>query len=212
MGAARELRERFERSLLGLDRLGARAVVDECLASSASVSEMVDDLIVPVLDDLGDRWQRGDLSLSEVYMGARITEELIAPLFSAASIDDAETCTAVCVLEDYHALGKKMVLGSLRCSGIPVIDLGHGLHVDEVVDAVRRRGIRVLLVSVLMLRSALRVKDLMQRLADEGLDVKVAVGGAPFRLDPTLAEEVGADAWARSATEAPRLVQTLGGA
>jgi methanogenic corrinoid protein MtbC1 len=64
----------------------------------------------------------------------------------------------------------------------------------------------VLLVSTLLLPSALRVKDLRRRLDELHAPTRLIVGGAPFRLDPQLWREVGADANGNSATDAIALV------
>jgi monomethylamine corrinoid protein len=54
----------------------------------------------------------------------------------------------------------------------------------------------------LMLRSALRVRELRFAFENAGLSVKLAVGGAPFRLDLNLWKKVGADATSDSAAGA----------
>jgi methanogenic corrinoid protein MtbC1 len=60
-----------------------------------------------------------------------------------------------------------------------------------------------------MLRSALRVRDLVAGLRAAGLPTKVVAGGAPFVLDRRLAEEVGADAVGYSASDAVAIVRRL---
>jgi methanogenic corrinoid protein MtbC1 len=60
-----------------------------------------------------------------------------------------------------------------------------------------------------MLRSALRVKKVKQLLEQAGSPAKIIVGGAPFRFDPLLWEEVGADAMGANASEAIKAVSCL---
>jgi methanogenic corrinoid protein MtbC1 len=98
-----------------------------------------------------------------------------------------------------------MVASILDAGGVDVADLGR-VTVDELVEQVCRGDYRVLLISVLMLPSALRVRVLVEKLAALGRDVAVIVGGAPFRLDPTLAERVGARAYGATASDAVHLV------
>jgi methanogenic corrinoid protein MtbC1 len=83
-----------------------------------------------------------------------------------------------------------------------------------VDEAVRRAGedrIAVLLISTLMLPSALHVRELAARLKAAGKGTKVVVGGAPFLFDPALWREVGADAMGRSASEAAGIIERLSG-
>jgi methanogenic corrinoid protein MtbC1 len=72
-------------------------------------------------------------------------------------------------------------------------------------------GVEVLLVSTLMLPSALRVGVLRSELLRLGSTAKIVVGGAPFRLDERLWREVGADAAGRSAADAVAIVDRLSG-
>jgi trimethylamine corrinoid protein len=74
------------------------------------------------------------------------------------------------------------------------------------VERVKNDEIRVLLISVLMLSSALKIKTVKELLTVQGLDVRIIVGGAPFRFDPDLWREVGADAMCHTASEASGLI------
>jgi methanogenic corrinoid protein MtbC1 len=102
-----------------------------------------------------------------------------------------------------------MVRSMLAAAGVEVADLGR-VTVEGLLDQVRTRGYRLVLVSVLMLPSALRVRALVDGLHALGLEVPVIVGGAPFRLDPELAARVGATAHGTTAADAVALVARYG--
>ncbi len=108
---------------------------------------------------------------------------------------------AIAVLDDYHLLGKRIVHSVLRAGGYDLHDYGR-VTVDEAVRRTGEDRIRILLISTLMLPSALHVRDLVMRLKSARREVKVIVGGAPFLFDPQLWREVHADAMGRSASEA----------
>jgi methanogenic corrinoid protein MtbC1 len=117
----------------------------------------------------------------------------------------------VAVLRDRHVLGKRLVLSSLRAAGHEPEDLGHSFEPADLAQVARDRGLDILLVSTLMLRSALAVRLLVEALGHDGQRPLVIVGGAPFRIDPLLWHQVGADACGKSCTEAPALVARLAG-
>jgi methanogenic corrinoid protein MtbC1 len=117
---------------------------------------------------------------------------------------------AIAVLDDYHLLGKRIVYSVLRAKGFELKDYGR-VTVDEVINKTRADQIRVLLISTLMLHSALRIRDVVAGLKAENLDVKVVVGGAPFIFDTQLWREVNADAMGRSASDVPDIVRTIMG-
>jgi len=202
--------EAFLEALLNTDRHAARRLFDAA-CQPAGLGAALDSLMMPALERIGERWESGEVALSQVYMSGIICEELMEALLpcQGGSGADSQSRVAIGVLEDQHALGKRIVLSVLRASGIPVRDYGVGLSVAEMVERSRADGIRVLLVSTLMLRSALRVKDLMMALRLEGLEVQVVVGGAPFVFDRHLAEEVGADEVGYGAVDAVEIVRRL---
>ena len=157
---------------------------------------------MPVLEKIGDDWEKGSIALSQVYMSGRICEELIDSVLPPQSPQrTSQPSMAVALLEDYHGLGKQILFSALRASGFELQDFGR-VQVQELVRLVVKNQCRILLISVLMLPSALLVRDVVDGLRQEGMDTRVVVGGAPFRFDQKLWEEVGADATGRNIADA----------
>lgn len=199
----------FIKALLGINRVGAEEMLTVAFRKSG-LDDVITGLVVPALERIGDDWVRGGASLSDVYMSSRICEELMSRLASHSSAPKKEQPKlAIAALLDYHLLGKKLVELALRSSGYEVVDCGHGVTVDDLVRRVRDGRIEVLLVSTLMLPSALKVKDLRRSLDQAGLHPKIVVGGAPFRFDRQLWKEVGADVMGVSASDALRILDAI---
>ena len=200
----------FEQALLSLDRLAARNILLES-GGSESPLQRVERLVVPALERIGAGWEQGQVALSQVYMSGRICEELVDTLLPLDGLGRKNRPKmAIAVLQDYHLLGKRIVYSVLRASGFELLDYGR-VDADDLVRRVRHDGVEVLLISVLMLSSALRVKDVRARLQAPGSEVKIVVGGAPFRLDDQLWKEVGADARGREASEAVEIIARMMG-
>ena len=196
----------FRAALETLDRLGAESVVNQALAHLTPIL-VVDQIVVPALEQIGLAWEQGDIALSQVYMSGRICEELVEQLLPPSDPDRKhQPRSAIVVLSDYHMLGKRIVYSQMRASGFELFDYGR-MDVDELVERALADNIRVLLISVLMLPSALKVGQVCTRLKAAGLPVKVVVGGAPFLFDDKLWSEVGADAMGRNAAEAVTIVE-----
>ena len=81
---------------------------------------------MPALDGIGRSWEAGDLSLSQVYMGARICEELIGEpaRVRRCRAGSDQPRVAMAALDDHHLLGKRMVLSVMRGCGFDVDDYG----------------------------------------------------------------------------------------
>jgi methanogenic corrinoid protein MtbC1 len=196
----------FESALLALDRQKAVQVFLQ-IQNNSPVLQVLENLVVPCMDHIGSMWEEGSVSLSQLYMSSRLCEDLVDQFLPPADPQRKDQPPmAIVVLEDYHLLGKRIVLSSLRASAYELLDYGH-MEVDELVEAVERDNIRILLVSVLMLRSALRVSALSARLREMASPPYLIVGGAPFRFDDELYKEVGAQATGANAVEAVNLVR-----
>jgi len=196
----------FREALETLDRIGAESVAKEA-QSELTPLQVVDQVVVPALEQIGLAWEKGDVALSQVYMSGRICEELVEQVLPPSDPDRKhQPRSAIVVLCDYHMLGKRIVYSQMRASGFELFDYGR-MDVDELVERALADGIRVLLISVLMLPSALKVKQVCARLRAAGVPIRIAVGGAPFLFDDKLWQEVGADAMGRNAAEAVSLVE-----
>ena len=193
-------------ALVTLDRPRTEALFLQA-AGRTSPMHAIETLMVPALIQLGHAWDKGQIALSQIYMSSRICEDIVEHSLPATA---AERKTlprlAIVVLSDYHTLGKRIVLSVLRASGFEVLDYGR-MEPHELVERVLADHVKILLISVLMLPSALKVKDVCAALAERGSPVRVAVGGAPFLFDPELWREVGADAMGRTAADAVTVVQ-----
>ncbi|MBI5068066.1 MAG: cobalamin B12-binding domain-containing protein [Deltaproteobacteria bacterium] len=205
-GDREDLSVRLERALLDADRPAAAAALEQARARDGAL--VVDRVLVPALERIGTDWERGLLALSQVYMAGRICEDLADALTPGTGRRRAVRAgLAIATLEDHHLLGKRIVSATLRAAGWPLQDLGQGMTARALAARVSEGGIRVLLVSTLMLRAALQVKDLVGLLQAAPAPVRVLVGGAPFRIDRDLWREVGADAMGATAGDALDLVE-----
>jgi len=195
----------FVTALLGADRIAAETIKDE-LSRDMLPLEFAEGILVPALEEIGSLWDKGEVALSQVFMSGRISERLLDSLLSSGPDSSTRQFPiGIAVLADQHVLGKRIVHSILRSAGYDPIDFGAGISAEKLAEKVVSEGVRVLLVSTLMLPSALRVKELCRLL--ENQDVKVIVGGAPFLFDKDLWREVGADGMGRNAADAISLVQ-----
>jgi len=199
----------FTEALLAFDQIAVKKILQESIDIQDS-TQRIDALIVPALERIGVEWEQGKLALSQVYLSGRICEEQVAALFPHNTPEQLEERPrlAIAVLEDYHLLGKRIVNSILRSSGFAVRDYGR-ITLDDLVSRIQNDEIEIILISTLMLPSALRVLELSKRLRAAGQNTRIVVGGAPFRFDPHLWQEVGADAMGYSASDVVSIIHRL---
>jgi methanogenic corrinoid protein MtbC1 len=201
-----ELTSELYAALAALDRPRIEALF-HAEVSRKGAMQAIEELMVPALVQLGEDWDAGKIALSQIYMSSRICEDIVERTLPVSAVErKSHPRLAIVVLSDYHTLGKRIVLSVMRASGFDVLDYGR-LDVDELVERVVADDVKILLISVLMLPSALKVKAVRAALDGRGGKVKIAVGGAPFLFDPELWREVGADALGRNAADAVAIVQ-----
>ncbi len=201
--------EAFEKALLQIDRIAAEKIFENCYLEHDSFKPL-EYLTIAALENIGVGWEEGDFSLSQIYMSGIICEELIEKYMHKFNITTRKDLKiGIGVLLDHHALGKRIVYSILRSSGYDVIDLGQGLSVNEMVEKTLEKEIAFLLVSTLMLPSALQVKNVVKELRKNHSTTKVIAGGAPFRLDKNLWEKVNADADGKNGSDIPGIIKKM---
>ena len=202
-----ELVTPFREALENLDRVSAEAYFSQALKTLTPI-HAIEQVVVPALEQIGAAWQEGSVALSQVYMSGRVCEELVEKVLPPSDPDRKhQPRSAIVVLNDYHMLGKRIVYSLMRASGFELFDYGR-MDIDELVERAIADKIRVLLISVLILPSALKVKEVCAKLKAAGSSIKVVVGGAPFLFDDQLWQEVGADAVGHNASDAITIVET----
>ena len=209
--------EALAESIRMADRTRARALIENWAIAKGYVS-VVMDLLSPALEIIGRGWSEGsgEVSLSQGYVAAKIAEEVMGKVLEQRSKNSEPYASKGPVVlgniqDDYHPLGRKMVVSFLRLEGWEVHDLGVDASAKDLVDTAQIAGARVVGASAMMYSTAKNVLLLRQEIDRRGLNgrLQLAVGGAVFKLRPELVEELGADGTAPTALHAPALFEEL---
>ncbi|MCU7835260.1 MAG: cobalamin-dependent protein [gamma proteobacterium symbiont of Taylorina sp.] len=201
--------QKLKEALLSLNRLQAESISKRLTKERDSLS-LVEEIFIPVLEDIGQGWEEGKYGLSQVYWSARFCEEWIAQNL----LDESGTVTdnprmAIAVLEDFHSLGKTIVCSIIRSAGFTIEDFGIGISASALVEKTMEENIEILLISTLMLPSALSISEVYEQFQQKNYPVKLVVGGAPFRIDPDLVKEVRADYIVKSAADVIKVIRSI---
>jgi methanogenic corrinoid protein MtbC1 len=192
------------------DLVGSLRIADRWSERQGATS-MIDDLAVPTLEEIGRRWDAGVLPLSQVYISSRICESIVDEFLTHSAVARRSLPRlGIAALNDQHTLGKRVVSLVVRSAGYELIDYGSSANPEELARRAAADSLDILLLSALMLSSALQVERVRRQLTALGAPTRLMVGGAPFRLDPALGQRVGADASGATASDAIRLISELG--
>lgn len=176
----------------------------------------INEVLEPVLLEIGEMWSKENLSLAQGYVAAKITEDILLKAVDSSDWQLKQKENNVPVIlanieDDFHSLGRKMIGTFLTATGWQVHDLGNDMLAEDLVDAAEQFNAPIIGVSAMMYTSALNIKKVRKEIDRRNLQnkIKLAVGGAIFKVRPQLVSEVGGDGTAASATQVPELFSRL---
>jgi len=192
----------------------ARKACEAAIAERVPPGRILQDALIPAMDEVGRRYECGDYFVPEMLISVRAMKEamaLLRPLLVAADVKPAGKVVAGTVKGDLHDIGKNLVCTMLEGAGFEIVDLGCDVPVERFVKVVGE-GADLVVLSALLSTTMPNIKATIEALGTAGLRarVKVMVGGAP--LNEGVAQEYGADGYAPDASSAVTLARGLVGA
>lgn len=164
------------------------------------------------IEVVGMRFRDNQIFVPQVLISARAMKSslaLLEPLLSKADLHGLGTIVIGTVKGDIHDIGKNIVSMMLRSSGFSVIDLGIDARAEKFIEAIKKENAQLLGMSALLTTTMPYMKVVIEKLKSENINVRVMVGGAP--LSKSFADQIGADAYAKNATDAVAVAKSLVG-
>ena len=181
------------------------AVTRELLASRDAL-EVIDGCFIPVLDEVGAKFERGELFLPQLMASAEAVKvgfDTVKACVPAGTAQDKGDIVLATVKGDIHDIGKNIVKMLLENYGYRVHDLGRDVAPEAVLECVQATGARLVGLSALMTTTVRSMEQTVELLHREAPGVKVMVGGAV--LTPEYAATMGAEYYAKDAAESARI-------
>ena len=191
------LMKAVEKGLKGEAAAQTRALLEE-----KEPLELVDDALIPALDIVGNKYEKGTLFLPQLLQAASAAQSAFEEIKSAIAKKGEGSASKgriviATVKGDVHDIGKNIVKVILENYGFEVIDLGRDVPVETVVETVREKDVHLVGLSALMTTTLKSMEETIAALHAAKLDCKIMVGGAV--LTPEYAEKIGADWYAKDA-------------
>ena len=181
---------------------GDAAAHTRALLAEKQPLEVVDEALIPALDIVGVKYEKGTLFLPQLLQAASAAQSAFEEIKTAiAQKGEGSASKGRIVLAtvkgDVHDIGKNIVRVILENYGFEVLDLGRDVPVETVVDTVREKDVHLVGLSALMTTTLKSMEETIAALHAAKLDCKIMVGGAV--LTPEYAEKIGADWYAKDA-------------
>lgn len=155
---------------------------------------MMDQVLLPLLRTIGERWTNGTLAIAHEHMASGIIRALLESMRDAQEMSFPGAVIVVATpAGERHEMGALMVSAVAAAEGWQVVHLGPDVPAAEIARAAVRRGARAVAVSVVYPQSRERVADELRTLGGSlPPGVRVLVGGAAAAGYEEVVREIGA--------------------
>ena len=215
------IRDHFLSILLAGESDQACSLARSALSEGIDPIEFFERCITPTLEEIGKRFENLTIFLPEMIEAAEIVEiinqEIIQPQIEAlrkgSPVKDQSgqlgTVLLATVKGDLHDIGKNMVALMLKVNRFDVIDMGIDVAPSDIVKRAVQENVDIIGLSSLLSTCLPYMKDVVDNLEMQGLRMKypVIIGGAA--TTPMLVDQIGVNAYGRSAADAVCICKQL---
>jgi len=186
--------------------------VNEGLAQGIEPDTMLYDALIPSLEEVGARFERGDYFVPEMLIAARAMQralDILRPLLAEKGAEGIGRFLMGTVKGDVHDIGKNLCNIMLEGAGFEVIDLGVNVPPEKFIEQIEEHKPDIVGFSAFLTTTMPMFKANINAIEKAGLRerVIVMVGGAPVTQE--YADAVGADGYSADASSAVKKAKEL---
>jgi methylmalonyl-CoA mutase cobalamin-binding domain/chain len=201
----------YEETLVG-NKPTVADLTNKGLEEGMAPETMLFDALIPSLEEVGARFERGDYFVPEMLIAAKAMQgalDILRPLLVATGVAQIGTVVMGTVKGDVHDIGKNLVNIMLEGAGFTVYDLGVNVTPEKFVEQIIEHKPDVVGFSAFLTTTMPMFKANINAIEKAGLrdQVIIMVGGAPVTQE--YADVVGADGYAADASSAVKKAKDL---
>ncbi len=140
-------------ALMAGDAATLTTLVQEGLDQGILASFILNDILIPGMDAVGEKMESGEMFIPEVLMSAQAmgqAVEILKPLLGDGESSSAGKVVIGTVKGDLHDIGKNLVSMMMESAGFEVVDLGVDIEAARFVAAVKEENADILALSALL--------------------------------------------------------------
>ncbi len=190
----------------------AVAVTQEAINEGVDANSIINEYMIPAMNEIGARFQRQEAFVPNLLMAARAMKgalELIKNDETTETIESKGKVVIGTVFGDLHDIGKNLVASMLEGCGYQVVNLGVNISAEQFVEKIKSENPDIICMSALLTTTMSYMQEVINKIEAEGLrgSVKIMVGGAP--VNQVFADKIGADGYSQDANAAVALANRL---
>ncbi|MBQ7956487.1 MAG: homocysteine S-methyltransferase family protein [Clostridia bacterium] len=186
------------------------ALLAEDLIKVKDSLEIINEFIVPALDNVGDGFEKKTVFLPQLLMSANAAKaafDVIKKNMTGKTQESKGRIILATVKGDIHDIGKNIVKVLLENYSFDVIDLGKDVSPETIVETAKKENVKLVGLSALMTTTVPAMKETIRLLKENLPQCKTVVGGAV--LTEEYANSIGADKYAKDAMETVRYAESI---
>jgi MerR family transcriptional regulator, light-induced transcriptional regulator len=184
--------QRLSDALDAFDEAGAHAAFDS-LVSALSVDALVSQAVIPYLEQLGSRWERGEASVAQEHFASNVIRGRLLGLARGWGQGTGPRAVLACAPSEQHDLPLVCFGLALRARGWRITYLGPDTPVETLAELVSVLRPRVVVVSVSLPERLEPALPALRRLAAKTRLVIAGPGATPESVKKARAELVTED-------------------
>ena len=198
--------ERYLDNLLKGDRKACRAVIEEALQSGTPTNSVYLDLIWPIMVEIEKLQRAEQITAVQEHLATRINRTIVDQLQNKLPHRPGKNNKIVvcCNLSELQELGAQIIADLFESDGWDVKFLGGGLSNDDILAFVNECAPDMLLIYGTAAKQAPEIRRLIDTVREVNAwpNMRIMLSGGVFNRAEGLWQEIGADLFATTATEA----------
>jgi 5-methyltetrahydrofolate--homocysteine methyltransferase len=175
------VRERLYYRIVHRKKEGVEADIDQAVAESGDAVDVLNNVLLPAMKEVGDKFGAGELILPFVLQSAETMKKAVAQLenyLEKAEGSTKGTVVLATVYGDVHDIGKNLVNTILTNNGYTVHDLGKQVPITRIIDKAVEVNATAIGLSALLVSTSKQMPLAVKELHHQGHTFPVMIGGA----------------------------------
>ncbi len=212
MGETNNLLGSLASAIGDMEEEEAARLAHQAIGAGLDASQIIFEGVLKGMTIASDRWDSGEYFVPELLLcsdALYAALNIVRPHLPSESSADAIRVVIGVVEGDTHDIGKNLVRIMLEGSGCQILDVGRDVPPARFVEAAADFKADVIAMSTMMTTTMGKMPMVINQLVEKGIrdKYKIVVGGAPISV--AYARQIGADGYARNATEAARFIKSI---
>lgn len=191
-------------ALLAADHKSVMSICRDLEASGVGLPELLQQLIYPVMTQVGLLWEDGKISVADEHQSTAIVNRVLAALYCSQSFPETDRGRALvsASVNEFHEMGAWMLATCLELDGWDVTYLGANVPTSALLLKAEQEQPELIAISVTMPFNLRPARNAIAALCKRLPQARILVGGQVFQRVPSLGATMGADACLSSCLEA----------